>query len=172
MGIVCLSIVAAAVIIRTDSSAREGQVKQSEARITTVSASPVNKRSADLDNATLSSTIEQTSANLNAEDKVGQKMLNSDMNTWLSSGSRIISVPIKVVIDPQLIVPQTTFQPVHPQVQSSSNVDNVAQSLEGEKGTRHLMTAVQAEAKSKADLTTFDRYVVEMDIRTVKVKSS
>ena len=159
----CLSLVAAAVVIRKDSSSSKGQEDSSTV---TISANPINKRSAVSENTTSSGVIEQTSSGFSIEDKAGQHMLNSDISTLLSSDSRNVPVPIKVIIDSHLIAPQFTSQPAHIQVQSS-NVDNVAEIPDKEKNTHHLMAAIQSGTQSPANSS--DRFVIEMDIKVKKI---
>lgn len=148
VGIACLSIVFAAVMIRNDSPRHTF--------IETLS-NPVTKRSAS-SRAPLTESKSLPIDNANV-DKVGQQMLSSEVNALQSSTAFEVPVPIKVVIDPQLISPIEQSSNLELK-QSNPKVDII--------DPRHLTNAIKA-TKATLSNENDNRYIIEMDI---KVKNS
>lgn len=160
MGIVCLSIVAAAVMIRTDSS-RE----QTNGGNTAALPNSLSKRSAVLPPNTTSNEVNDIrTANQQAiidSHRASEEILNSEVATgWLSNGNRSAPVPIKVVIDPQLVAGASS-QPD----EQSSNVDTIKHRPVEKSDTRQMRAAIKAE-KSQAPFA--NRFIIEMDIKVRK----
>jgi len=154
VGVVCLSIVAVAVMIRTDSS-RDQSSK---------AASSINRRSIP-HTTLLPNTTSLASESLN---KVSLQMLNSDtVNVGLvSSDSVNVPVPIKVVIDPNLIAPMPGASPPMEQSEGESTNVHLKQSLDSEESdTRPVRAAIKTD---KSPVDSFNRYVIEMDIKVKK----
>lgn len=163
MGIVCLSIVAAAVIIRTDSS-RE----QANSGNTVALPNSLSKRSAVLPLNTTSKEANdiRTANQLTIIDshKASEEILNSEVATgWLSNGNRSAPVPIKVVyIDPRLVeISAASSQPD----EQSSNVDTIKHSPVEKSDTRQMRADMKGE-KSQAPFA--NRFIIEMDIKVRK----
>lgn len=167
VGIVCLSIVAAAVVIRTDSSSREQQsgngVQATSAETTSVQLNQHIKRSAPQEAA----TTPIADAQVNTDTPV-MKMLNVDEGRGWPPRLKVNeqAVPIKVLIHPQLIVSSSSAhqaKSTQPQV-LSSNVDIKTSPLK--KDTSDMVAAVE---ETKLHLNNpSEQFVIEMDIKVRK----